>query len=210
MPSIKQYEGLIKMLPVYKQSARVRKNVWERFSYSDQERIEKEIFGTNAEVEISREEVLNEKDPKKKIVMTLMWGYPTGGRGLNIENTLDNLEEIKEWLSRVSNKNLKKAEADNLIENFSNTRGLGISTWSKLLYFFDVEIDSMKCQIYDSKIKESLNKQQFSELGSRIWKQDVEHYYRYIELVNELAKRMCVLPDQVELFLFSFNYSYKF
>ena len=86
-------------------------------------------------------------------------------------------------------------------------RGLGISTWSKFLYFFNVAIDLKRCKIYDLKIVDSLNKKQFSELDTHIWKQDVEHYYQYIELVDNLAKQMDVSPEQVELFLFYYNLS---
>ena len=142
--------------------------------------------------------------------MTLMWGYPTGGRGSNIENILKQLDNLSKLLSGVNKKNLKKEESNILIKKFQGIPGLGISTWSKLLYFFMVQIESMKCQIYDLKIVESLNKKQFSELGAQIWRQDVDHYYQYVELVNNLAKCMCVCPEQVELFLFYFNHSYKF
>ena len=210
MPSIKKYKNLIKLVPVYKQSTRIRREVWARFSYSDKERIENRIFGDKAEVEISREDLIKENDPAKKIVMTLMWGYPTGGRGSNIENILKQLDNLSKLLSGVNKKNLKKEESNILIKKFQGIPGLGISTWSKLLYFFMVQIESMKCQIYDLKIVESLNKKQFSELGAQIWRQDVDHYYQYVELVNNLAKCMCVCPEQVELFLFYFNHSYKF
>ena len=58
MPSIKKYKNLIKLVPVYKQSTRIRREVWARFSYSDKERIENRIFGDKAEVEISREDLI--------------------------------------------------------------------------------------------------------------------------------------------------------
>ncbi len=57
---------------------------------------------------------------------------------------------------------------------------------------------------------DSLNKKQFDELDTKKWKQDINHYYQFIELVDNLAKDMCVLPEQVELFLFYYNLYYKF
>ena len=116
MPSIKKYKNLIKLVPVYKQSTRIRREVWARFSYSDKERIENRIFGDKAEVEISREDLIKENDPAKKIVMTLMWGYPTGGRGSNIENILKQLDNLSKLLSGVNKKNLKKEESNILIK----------------------------------------------------------------------------------------------
>lgn len=154
--------------------------------------------------------MLSEVDAAKRIVMVLMWGYPTGGRGSNIENILAEIDQLCLLLSPVYKQSLTKNEANDLIKQFEGIHGLGISTWSKLLYFFNVAIDSRRCQIYDLKIVDSLNKKQFNELGTQIWKQDINHYFQYIELVDNLAMRMHVSPDQVELFLFYYNLSYKF
>lgn len=152
----------------------------------------------------------SEDDIAKKIVMVLMWGYPTGGRGSNIESILKRIDVLIPLLSSVNERNLTKAKASNLIKEFSSIRGLGISTWSKLLYFFNAEVDSRKCQIYDLKIVDSLNKKQFDELGTQEWKQNIIHYYQYIELVDSFATSMGALPEQVELFLFYYNLYYKF
>lgn len=71
--------------------------------------------------------------------------------------------------------------------------------------FFSFSIDSIKCQIYDEKIVESLNKKQFSELDNLIWKHSVDNYYDYIKLIDDVSNGMHVLPEQVEVFLFYFN-----
>ncbi len=210
MPSIIHYSELIKTIPVFNQSANIKKRSWERIKYKDKDRIETGIFGNKKEVELSRADVLSEVDTAKRIVMILMWGYPTGGRGNNIESILEEIDCLSEILLSVDKQNLTKAQANSLIKRLEGIRGLGVSTWSKLLYFFNVRIDSRKCQIYDLKIVDSLNKKQFSELGAQVWKQDINHYYQYIELVDNLAMRMCVSPEQVEVFLFYFNLYYKF
>lgn len=210
MLSIVDYCGLIKSIPIYNQSAKIKRKVWGKFSYDEKDRIEEAIFGNKNEVELSREDVLFEADTAKKIVMVLMWGYPTGGRGSNIKNILAKIDDLIQLLSSIKNHNLTKGEANIIIKQFEDIRGLGISTWTKLLYFFNVTIDSRKCQIYDLKIVDSLNKKQFSELGTQKWKQDIDHYYQYIEIVDGLATRMGVSPEQVELFLFYFNLDYKF
>ncbi len=210
MPLISEYSELIKQIPVFYQSTKIKKKSWERIPYDGKERIEQELFGTREEVELSREDVFSEVDSAKKIIMVLMWGYPTGGRGSHIKNILMRIAELDQLLSSAANQDLTKTQASSLIKQFNGIQGLGVSTWSKLLYFFRVSVDSRKCQIYDLKIVESLNKKQFSELGTQIWKQDVDHYYQYIELLGNLATHMRVFPEQVELFLFSFNYYYKF
>ena len=88
MNKIINYAKLIKELPINEQSTRIKKVVWERIVYREKEEIEKLIFSNNTEIELSRKEIKNEKDIKKKLIMILMWGYPTGGRGNNIQNVL--------------------------------------------------------------------------------------------------------------------------
>lgn len=210
MKSIIAYIDLIKTIPVQNQSTRVHRDVWKKFFYGGRQKIEDEIFGNNTSVELSRKEVHEEKNIAKKIFMVLMWGYPTGGRGNNIKNTLKEIDRLGKILSEVAGKDLTKNEAAKLFVEFNSIHGLGISTWSKLLYFFDVSLDSKKCQIFDIKIVDSLNKRQFSEAGSNKWIQDNNHYYQYIELLDSLSKKMKVRPDQLELFFFYYNLEYKF
>lgn len=210
MPSITTYANLITNIPVLKQSTKIKKKDWNRFSYNNKLKIEKAIFGTKAEVEISREDIFYEKDTENKIVMTLMWGYPTGGRGSNIANLLKNLGKLKTTLDRIKDTNLSDQDFNVLIQEFNKIHGLGMSTWSKFLYFFNVEIDSRRCQIFDMKIVESLNKIQFSELIGNTWKQNITDYCSYIQLAKDLAGKINSSPEQVELFMFYFNYSYKF
>ena len=208
METIRNYSDLIKQIPVYCQSTIVKKSVWGRFSIDDE--IKEAIFGSNEKVEISRSDVFSERDTAKKIVMTLMWGYPTGGRGENIKNILLNINKLVEILSSEKDKNITEKEARKLFTKLKKIPGLGISTWTKFLYFFNVSIDSKTCQIYDLKIVDSLNKKQISELGLQEWKQNNRCYFDYIALVNNLATTMSVLPEQVEVFLFYFNLYYIF
>ena len=209
-PSITTYADLIKNIPVLKQSTKIKKEVWKRFDYNNKLEIENAIFGTKAEVEISREDIFNEKDTEKKIVMTLMWGYPTGGRGSNITNLLKNLDNLKTTLDSIKNKNLSDQDFNVLIQQFKTIPRLGMSTWSKFLYFFNVKIELIECQIFDIKIVESLNKKQFSELIGNTWEQTIPDYRSYIKLAEDLANKINSDPEQVELFMFYFNYSYKF
>lgn len=208
MTSIDEYRDLIKMIPVNEQASIIKKIVWNKESYD--ENIMKSIFGDNEIVELSRKDVCSEPNIKKKIIMVLMWGYPNGGRGNNINNVMKQLEQLCDLLRSVNGKNLTKEQAGKLLLELENIRGLGISTWSKLLYFFNVSIDTNRCQIFDQKIVDSLNKKQFQQLGNEEWKQDINHYYQYIELVKRIADKMKVLPEQIELFLFYFNLYYKF
>lgn len=210
MNKISNYYKLIKELPINEQSTRIKKNVWERIKYKDKDKIEESIFLDFSEIELSRFCVKKETDIRKKIVMVLMWGYPTGGRGNNIQNVLVNLDELVNIFTNYNKKNLNLKDFENLISSFSRISGLGISTWTKFLYFFEISVENIKCEIFDLKIVESLNKKQFVELKDKHWIQDFSNYMEYINLIDEISNKINVQPDQVELFLFYFNLYYKF
>lgn len=206
--SITKYKKLISVLPVEKQSTLIKKIVWQRKTYKDKNKLENKLF-SNDTVELTREDVLSEKNKTLKIVKILMWGYPTGGRGNNIQNILLKLDFLKTLLCKIEGKNITSKIANNIFETFSNIKGLGMSTWSKFLYFFNVSIDSKKCQIFDIKIKDSLNHKQFLELQDKTWKQNTSDYIEYISLLDDLSKKMKVRPDQIELFLFTYNLNFR-
>ncbi len=208
MKKIETYRNLISNIPVDFQSATVKKSNWSRFNSE----LVNNVFGKESEIEISRIDVKKESDIEKKIVLTLMWGYPSGGRGRHIQNILDNLDGLKKVFQRYREKRIDEGTADNLIKEFVTIKGLGVSTWSKLLYFFGYEIDFCKCQIYDEKIVASLNKKQFSIMNDKIWVHTSKEYYNYIRFLDDISKKFLNHEslDKIELFFFYFNLGYKF
>ena len=210
MSSISEYKDLISNLPVEQQSSTIKKEIWKRIEYKRKAEIERDIFGNEDSIEISRKDIFAETDITKKIIMILMWGYPTGGRGNNIQNLLEKINVIIDILKSINKNNLKEAEARKEIENLNSITGLGMSTWTKFLYFFDVSIDSNKCQIFDLKIIASLNKKQFDEFEQKIWKQNIDYYFNYNKMLNKIATTLKVFPDRIELFLFLFNLGFMF
>lgn len=210
MRYIKEYKKLLESLPIENQSSTISKTVWKRVSYKNKQMFEKSIFGDEPIIEISRNDIFEEQDLRKKIFLILIWGYPTAGRGNNIQNLLENIDDICSILEGIWKKDISKEDAETVISRFNKIKGLGISTWSKFLYFFEVSIDSNKCQIFDQKIVVSLNKRQFQEIEDKKWTQSKKCYYEYLEAVNSMAKSTKVSPDRIELFFFLFNLEYKF
>ena len=80
-----------------------------------------------------------------------MWGYPTKGRGKNIEKMLEteNLERLKKILS-----NYKSSEIsiDQLRKDIKSIPGLGLSTITKFTHFLNTTINGNKAV---AKIKTS-------------------------------------------------------
>ncbi|MBO4641159.1 MAG: hypothetical protein J5710_15550 [Treponema sp.] len=208
-----ELENLIKAIPVRKQASIVNKKSWEKKLKG--QAANKKLFKEIYKGEITREDILKENNPKKKIMMTLMWGYPTGGRGNNISNILKKIEKLSTILSKDAE--LTEERFNQLLKKFreNEIKGLGPSTWSKLLYFFNYSIEGNKCLIYDQKIVSSLNRKQFSELANdeKKYKQNKNDYLIYLRKIKEWAEKIDAkdsdLPDKIEVFLFYFNLYYK-
>lgn len=232
MSSIKKYEEIIKAIPVRNHSVIVRKENWikndslhtrltknNQFQNNNDDLLNtlKTIFenAQNGKIEISREDIFKEKDLEKKLIMVLLWGYPTGGRGTNIADILysrneliprisDIIENHKKMINRKDFKNLFYTQNKNGKKG-KKIKGIGLSTMSKILYFFEIKIDNNPCLIYDSQICLSLPKNQIDEFYDYPWKKNYASFFHYLEVINKCSKEMKTKPDALELFLFLYN-----
>lgn len=217
MVSIEKYADLIKSLPVGGQFTKIKRGsaFWKRPDFSkDVKKVVKTVFdecsGDEKYINISRDDIKETIDTEKKIVKILMWGYPRGGQYAQVKKILQNLNVLTNWLEENNGNNFDFVQ-DEALGNLLEINGLGLSTISKLLYFFDVKIGNIPCQIYDGKVIDSLNKNhQIDELSSRNdWEQTYDDYENYINLLSELSKNREYSPDQIELFLFMINNSFN-
>ena len=143
-----------------------------------------------------------------------MWGYPGGGRYGQVQNILQYMDVLTNWLEKIKDNNFDSVEnalPHDALGNLLEINGLGLSTISKLLYFFNVKIGGCPCQIYDGKVINSLNKNhQIQELSERDnWRRTYDDYKNYINLLSELSENCEYSPDQIELFLFMINNSFN-
>lgn len=219
MVSIEKYADLIKSLPVGGQFIKIKKDskFWDptntEFS-DDVKEVVKTVFdecsGDEKYINISRDDIKETKDTEKKIVKILMWGYPRGGQYGQVKKILKKLNDLTTWLEENKGNNFDSVQ-DDALRNLSKIKGLGPSTISKLLYFFDVKIGNIPCQIYDDKVIDSLNNnhqiQQLSERNN--WDRNDEDYEEYINLLSKLSENCECSPDQIELFLFMINNSFN-
>lgn len=218
MISIKEYADLIKSLPVGGQFIKIKRDskFWDptKTEFSDDvKEVVKAVFdecsGDEKYINISRDDIKKTSDTKKKIVKILMWGYPGGGRYGQVQNILQNMDVLTNWLEKIECNNFDSVR--NALGNVLEINGLGLSTISKLLYFFDVKIGNFPCQIYDGKVINSLNiNHQIDELSNRNdWGRTYPDYEEYIDLLSELSENCECSPDQIELFLFMINNSFN-
>ena len=168
-----------------------RKN-WMKYCNPNNELLFGEIFGENDFINLSRNRIFNEQSPQKKALETIIWGYPTGWPKKTMLSIVDNLSYVVDSLSSDC-----KANYFALL----NIKGLGWSTLTKLLYFFNCSIDDNQCLILDRIVRSaSLRFADFSQINMK--NQGIKTYCSYIRILNKIANKLIVSPDQIELFLF--------
>lgn len=203
---ISDYVNLIKEIPVKEHAFEIKIDKWNKTLLNP---IVKKIKKENKDdsIILSRWDLLNSKESlEKRIIKILMWGYPSNGRGKNLQNLLENenFKNLKSFLAEY--KQLGEIKEITLPEE--KIKGLGISTLSKFLYFLGIKIQGSRCQILDDQIIERLRRGQFEELLvlSEISRPSaIRRYSEYIELLEQLSRKYEVSPDQIELFLFKFG-----
>ena len=159
MESILKYKVLISELPVLKQKSVAQSRIWVKDN-SDTGILSKEhsflikdLINSAERIEISRKNIFDETNITKKIIEIFIWGYPTGGRGKNIESCIKQINVLESMCRFISNKNLKLEEYYEVIKEFRSVKGLGVSTWTKFMYFFETKINGILALIFVSQIE---------------------------------------------------------
>ncbi|SFS44185.1 hypothetical protein SAMN04487906_0497 [Zhouia amylolytica] len=206
---IKNYTDLITNLPYQEQAFTIKRSNWSKYiSAIDSNR----FFKESNEITLSRMDLFHGAEEMESfIVKTLMWGYPTGGRGDNIQKVLkkDSLSLLVDILCDYKNGNISN---ERFTKDLSNIEGVGISTLSKFTYFLQTSIEGYSSLILDERIMRVINEVKFNELkdlGKYNRENAGKKYSMYIKLMDELAKDMSVRADQIELFLFMFGQNLK-
>lgn len=210
---ISDYKSLIRKLPELQQSFDVKQSIWKvghQQKKIDQLFEEQQI--ENGLLRVSRQDVFNSIDDLDFFILnTLMWGYPTKGRGKNVDRLLEkeNLEKLKAVLTKYKSEDVL---VKLLIEDTKNIGGLGLSTLTKFLYFLSVDVEGQPSLILDNQIINVINSNRFEELtplkGIR-YETGLKKYGDYLKAMNEIADNLNVQPGKLEYFLFTFGNQLK-
>lgn len=214
MVKISDYSKLINLLPVNHTSFKILKKNWR----SNQTLVGK-IFNDKDHVIISKKDLKSEQaEINVFIIKTLMWGYPTKGRGNNIENLINqnSLDNIGKVLSKY--KINPHQTFQNIITDFyhlkkEGVKGLGISTFSKFLYLLNVKIEGYDALILDDRIINIINENNFQELKCLfgIARDDAfkihskNNYLEYLKIINKIAYDNNSKPENIEMFIYFFG-----
>lgn len=191
--------------PVLKQEIKTKKAVWTKYKHPFFLKLIDELFGASETLKITREDIFATEDIPQKIFKTILWGYPKGMRGKNfaffLEKSLDVISFFSE-LSQGQNNSISIFELQNLL---AEKNGLGLTTLSKLLYFFEVKIGNEACLILDKRVLLALNKDRIRKLYSfkSAPSKTPAFYLNYISQTNALATNMKVKADNIEYYMFT-------
>ena len=160
------------------------------------------VFSGHATVRLTRWKLLNfaYPNPQQKCLEVLLWGYPTGIQGQQHLEFLQNLNNI------AAAAVIYAPWADYYMQLHA-LGNLGISTITKLAYFFQRSFEGFRSLILDRKM--------ISIIAGGNWDPlhmpglDYDHaprrYVDYLRQMHMVAEMIHSMPDQLELFLFSWG-----
>jgi hypothetical protein len=202
---IADYRNLINEMPYENQSFDIKRSNW--IFNNQKDRIEG-LFNGKEGTTINRFDLFNSSgDIENFIIKTLMWGFPTKGRGNNISKLLEE-KTFEKLVSMLEEYKQADISINKLEEDINSIKGLGLSTMSKFIYFLKAKIDGFQSLIMDLQIINTINLERFDELkGMRGIRYDnaINKYVDYLWTITNLSHDLKVEPDKIEMFLFSFG-----
>ena len=205
MPSLRNpaFPPLINALPVAGHSIAVDAESWQpKFAAANQSALWETIFAGLPSIRISRDRLLtfDYPTPEQKCAEVFLWGYPKNMRGLP-SRLLNNLTELSGHAASA-------AEWPNYYAAFP--AGIGISTISKLAYFYARNFGGMSALILDLRLIENTAKWNEVALQGLSYTTAKARYLDYLRAMREAASlpELGCAPDQLEFFLFAMGDSF--
>lgn len=213
--TLDRYTDLIRCLPYLDQAFETKAATWKRYN-------DNPIFSNFCErnflkdkIKLSRSDLFKacKQNFHDAVFSIIFWGYPRNMRGNSFQSILKALDKIE--ASFKIEKDLSVTDFEKIVYTLHST-GVGLSTLSKLLYFFEFKIEKHRCLIFDSRIIELINDENgFTELKSLTKTGKITEfnkrnkYVAYLQLMEDLSQVNRYEPDKLELFLFSMGKNLK-
>jgi hypothetical protein len=202
---LNQFSELINVLPFLNQSFDVKRDNWKT---EDQKELIDNVFRDKTKITLNRYDLFSSSwNTREFIIKTLMWGYPTKGRGNNI-NTLLREENFKKLEITLKDYIEKEITLEKFINDTESISGIGLSTMSKFAYFLKTKINGKSAIIFDQQIIDVIKAQKFDELinlKNINYSNSLKNYFNYLEVMNNLADKLKLQVDQLEYFIFIFG-----
>jgi len=214
--TLDSYTTLIKYLPYLDQAFETKRENWIQHPKSNT------IFADfyqrtflNESLKLSRADLFGacKHNFHDAIFSIIFWGYPRNMRGKNFESILNSLNGIESALG--TQRNLSADDFIMMCDNLKST-GVGLSTLSKFLYFFEYKLENHQCLILDRRIMDVINDENgFIEMKNFSLKERItefnkrKKYVAYLHLMEDLSSKNRYKADQLEFFLFSMGKNLK-
>ncbi len=211
---MKRFNSLIQSMPIDEQAFISKRSTWAQYfdHYGEVSNILQHIFKDKDTVQISRADLfsLSRKDDLGYfIIMTIIWGYPRGMRGNHFIKIALQFQQLEKILLEA------REGIEDWLKHFENIRkieGLGLSTYSKFLYFLRVRVEGFPALILDKRIIDTLQNKLFFELssiGNISTYNAISKYPLYLKTIDDLSLLMETESGKIEMFLFEFGLNLK-
>lgn len=213
--NIDRYKILISNLPVRQQCFTTKRTTWQKAENEINwlKQLNNDLFGDKSTLTISRQDIFETNGPREIIIKTIYWGYTAGMRGNHFVNILKHIDTIENALLSLRQKlNPSTTDFNSLTETFKNVAGLGLSTYSKLLYFFKISFNDNPCLILDQRLIDvfaSKSYANFQQLSNIRYDNAEKKYLDFLQLTRQLANDIEIKGENIELFLFTFGNNLK-
>ncbi|MEG0760681.1 hypothetical protein [Chryseobacterium sp.] len=202
---LKNYNQLIQSLPVLDQAFTIKASNWQK-ALSDFHF--QEIFNGADHICLSRRDVHDTNNIELFILKTILWGYPKGMRGKNFENIYRNISNLSQILNVSDRAFLKTDDLYELQNKLHKIEGLGLSTYSKFLYFRDFKFDGVPALILDERLIRVFKNEvfvEFESLAKISHYNSIKMYKDYLQMMATLSEELDASGEQIEQFLFIFG-----
>lgn len=209
------YAQLIRNLPVRSHAFTTSRNTWiaaeQQFDWLME--MNNNLFQNAQSLQLSRQDLFDTQDTIPFILKTIYWGYPRGMRGNHFRNILLNFNNLNNALNAIQHlDNPIDNDFINLVQDFDQIPGIGLSTYSKLLHFRNIQFNNFPCLIMDQRLIDIFHKNLFIEceqLNPINIANAANFYLPYLKIMNDLAQDMNTNSENIEHFLFIFGKNLK-
>lgn len=212
---IDNYKILISILPIRQQSFTTKRTTWAKAEKEINwlKELNNNLFGDKLTLTISRQDIFETAVLRETIIKTIYWGYKGGMRGNNLVNFLKDIPKIEEAfnnLKQIDRPTIK--DFNNLTTIFKSVSGIGLSTYSKLLYFLQITFDNNPCLILDQRLIDvfaSKTYSEFQQLSGIRYNNAGKRYLDFLHLTNQVSEKLQTKGENIEQFLFIFGDNLK-
>ena len=181
---------------------RVCRDVMNRINAPEANRLNDLFFHGRDSVYQSRKDSFKTRGLESFTLSVLFWGFPRNNHQV-CTKAYENWFQLREVVGYMrSHREMTAENYNNLIASMDDIVGLGISTYSKLLYFSQVSINGIPSAILDSFVVkgiQNLTGQEFNNLRGSVtnWRRYV-NYPGFLRFFNELASQLGVPAHNLE------------